>query len=184
MKTMQKFLRILVCSLLITLSLTGCERRRMSQELKEFMTKTITIPNGIVRVLGRNVQYDSKFGGKPYLVIYHGPEECSTCVLSHNYMDCSYLKKVQDSGKCEVVVIFAPSEADEDKMLDYMRAMDTDFPLYFDRYDYFSAQNPDLPIDLRMHSFLIDAEGHPVFVGNPMSSPALDKLFWQVLNKL
>ena len=157
-----KIYHFVFSTLLVSLLFVGCERSKIARELRSFMSTTVTIPDGLVKVERGNSLDDTHFGCGPFLVIYHGPEECSTCILSNNYTDCSYLKRIESTGKCEVLVIIAPHEDDTEAVLDFMRSMNNDFPLYLDQFGNFELLNRSLPVDIRFHSFLLDENRHPV----------------------
>ena len=49
----------------------------------------------------------------------------------------------------------------------------------------FFANLADSDLQLfRFHSFLLDKEGHPVFVGNPLASDRMMELFKEALESL
>ena len=43
--------------------------------------------------------------------------------------------------------------------------------------------NRDIPDDRRFHSFLIDVDGHPVYIGNPTANDELLALFDEIIEK-
>ena len=47
-----------------------------------------------------------------------------------------------------------------------------------------TEEYPGLPDDKRFHSFLLDRDGHPVFIGNPTANEQLWVLFKEVLANL
>ena len=68
-------------------------------------------------------------------------------------------------------------------MVDLMR-LNYPYALYVDIDGSFEKANPGLPDDKRFHSFLLDRDGHPVFIGNPAASEQLWMLFKEVLANL
>ncbi len=53
-------------------------------------------------------------------------------------------------------------------------------PIYLDVKGSFRKIN-HIPSNKDCHVFLIDENRKPIFVGNPLMSPELEKLFWRVL---
>lgn len=46
----------------------------------------------------------------------------------------------------------------------------------------FMHSNPSIPSESRYHCFLIDENGHPFFVGNPLAGDRIRSVFFSVLN--
>lgn len=61
-----------------------------------------------------------------------------------------------------------------------------DFPylVYVDYSGSFAETNMSIPEDNRFHSFLLNKEGRPVFVGNPLASDRMMELFKEALESL
>lgn len=47
---------------------------------------------------------------------------------------------------------------------------DLDIPIYVDVNKAFQKQNPSIPRDMRFHYFLLDNDGKPLLIGNPITS--------------
>lgn len=62
--------------------------------------------------------------------------------------------------------------------------LDFPYPVYVDFNCSFRKLNTGIPEDVRFHSFLLDKNGHPVFVGNPNANETLNHLFEKVLSGL
>lgn len=86
---------------------------------------------------------------------------------------------------CKVIILFSLTTVEE--VLDvpsHIKDLNFPFPVYIDEFGEFYRQNKDFPSDRRFHSFLVDADGHPVFIGNPLSSEKLWEVFENTLSKI
>ena len=53
--------------------------------------------------------------------------------------------------------------------------------IYIDSFNTFSKINQHIPTDQRFHSFLVDSNGKPIFVGNPLSNMRLAEIFHDII---
>ena len=171
---------IVFCIVLIT----SYGNQQLRKDMRAFMDSQIVFPNEVVmvkegRYLSTRITCD-----KPLLVLFHGKEECSSCVINHLYEDLSGIENVVKTGKCDIVILFSPVQ---DEMLDIqeqIRDLKFPFPVYVDLYGDFYRLNANFPSDKRFHSFLLGKDGHPKFVGNPFEGESLMLVFEKVLKKI
>lgn len=115
----------------------------------------------------------------PVLILYHDSLSCSMCKISH-LSDLSCVYALADSlGTFEVMSIFSPREEEYDELMKNLIYRDFEYPVYIDFSGSFRRRNECIPEEDLFHSFLIDRNGHPVFVGNPGASDDL----WNLFNK-
>ena len=132
----------------------------MRKDMRAFMDSQIVFPNEVVTIKEGRYLSTRITCAKPLLVLFHGKEECSSCVINHLY---------------------------EDEMLDIqeqIRDLKFPFPVYIDLYGDFYRLNANFPSDKRFHSFLLGKDGHPKFVGNPLEGESLMLVFEKVLKKI
>ena len=99
--------------------------------------------------------------------------------------DCLPLYELSDSiGTFRIVTIFAPRQEEYDEVIRQLMVLDFPYPVYVDFDGSFRKANPCIPEDKRFHSFLLDKEGHPVFVGDPLASDRMMELFKEALESL
>ena len=82
---------------------------------------------------------------------------------------------------------FRQEEYDEeeyDEVVKQLMILNFPYPVYVDYSCSFRKLNSFIPDDTRFHSFVIDKNGKPVFVGNPMSGQKMMDLFIQVVSNL
>ena len=80
--------------------------------------------------------------------------------------------------------IFSPSVEEYDEVLKNLIYRDFEYPVYIDFSGSFRQKNDCIPKDCLFHNFLIDSNGHPVFVGNPIASDDLWNLFNKALSSI
>ena len=59
-----------------------------------------------------------------------------------------------------------------------------DYPVFIDQYATFVHQNPNLPKNQQLHSFLLDKNNRVVLVGNPLYNPALWALYKRTIQEM
>ena len=169
-----------VC-LLPVLLLSGCAEQKTSKTLRDFMKETIVLPDDLLSIHERNVSAAPDFKATPIQVIYHDSLACSTCQITH-LTDNLGLYERADTSSFQVVTVFSPRQEEYDEVVRQLMILDFPYPIYVDFSGSFRRRNTGIPEDVRFHSFLIDKDGCPVFVGNPASSEDLWKLFDKVLS--
>lgn len=90
------------------------------------------------------------------MVIYYGKEACSECKINHLYELISRL----------------------------ILSCGFQYPLYLDTNDDFLYLNPEFPKEEIFDSILIDSEGQPIFIGNPVRSIELWNTFKSALSTI
>lgn len=166
--------------LLPLLFATACKEQKIAECLKSFRAESILIPADLQKVDGRvQSEVGDAMDGIPVLILYHDSLSCSMCQISH-LADLSDVYALADSlGTFEVMSIFSPREEEYDELMKNIVYRDFEYPVYVDFSGSFRKKNSCIPEDAIFHNFLIDRDGHPVFVGNPAASDEL----WDLLNK-
>lgn len=175
-------MRFAILILAVSLCFMACSGRyEIRHAMRKFVNADVIIPDDLVCIYDRQILPINKDSLKSLrYIIYYDSLECSSCRISH-LSDIYPIYEMADTSGFSVLTIFSPvSEDVEDIKLQLMIA-DHPVPVYVDMEGLFRRQNY-IPTDRRFHSFLIGSDGHPVFVGNPLSNSALGQLLFEVLD--
>lgn len=174
----------LVVSLFCCLGLVACTERRISRQLKEFMGQTVIIPTDMIKFFNGEQIMDWQIPEIPLMVFYHDSLSCSSCQISH-LSDIERVYELADSlGTFDVMTIFSPKAEELGDVLKKIAIRDFEYPVYVDISGSFSSARGHIPSDKRFHSFLLNQDKCPVFVGNPVNTDKLWELFMLALEKI
>lgn len=164
--------------------LTCCTNYKVGKEMRRFVESEIVVSQDLECVADRNISTGNMPDSSSVLVMYYDSTECSGCRINH-LMDLKPLYELSDSlGSFEVMTVFSPRQEEYDEVVRQLMVLDFPYPVYVDYAGEFRKANTCIPDDKRFHSFLVDRDGHPVFVGNPLASDGLWELFIKSIKSL
>ncbi len=166
--------------MLLAFSLLSCSEYRISKQLNEFRKVTITIPEDLLMVSGQSMGMLGAASDGLTLILYYDSLSCSTCQISH-LSELQHLYDFSDSLGVSVMSIFSPKPEELETVINEVRIRDFPYPVFIDGTGTFREMNRTIPADSRFHSFLLDSERHPIYVGNPSSSNQLWDLYKEVI---
>ena len=178
---MRSYIR-LICYLYLALISTSCvEQRKVRKIMSEFVETEIVIPDDLECIYKRNISGIRKDTLKPNkLIVFYDTSDCSSCRISH-LIDLYPIYDMADTSGFSVLTIFSPKPEDVKDVILQLTIADHLMPIYVDATGEFNRLNQNIPSDLRFHSFLLDENNKPIFVGNPLSSYKLLELFTETI---
>ncbi len=177
-----KKLTFILCAL--ALLSTGCSRQKIARQLKEFQKTEVVIPHELQKVESRIIGNYSPGGKTVTLVNYYDSTSCSSCRVAHLSDLIGIYELEQEYPEFQVLTIFSPQMENYDDLLAELFVSDFPYPVYVDIDAVFRKSNPQIPEDEKFHTFLIDRNMKPLFVGNPTAGKELGALFRRVLDKI
>lgn len=168
-------------SVFVSFFIVGCkrEKEKLFKMLKDFEETRITIPQDMIMIQNGELRPYDIHGETPIFIIYVSPAECSSCRISHldKYED---LFSMADSLGFLIMIILSPNEDQREYIQDLLIQARFHYPVYIDSYSEFANQNI-IPEDNRFHSFLINSDNNPIFVGDPTANDRMHVLFSAIL---
>lgn len=177
---MKRPLLYLICFLIIT---SCSDIQSIKHDLRQFRKTTINLSVSCEVVKNRNISKGVLPTGKETMIVYYDSTECNKCKINHLIDFLSLYDDADNKGTYNVVTIFAPRQEEYDEVMASLMKQDFPYPIYVDFDGSFRKANRCIPEDKRFHSFLLDKDGHPVFVGNPVSSEKMHELFKRALEE-
>lgn len=179
-----KITRVFLLLLVGLLALPGCgERTPEMKEYKQFLQSRVTLPERMTRIVqGVREEVLYKRSGRPLLVNYYGPEECSSCAVNHMRDNIKFLNMSQRDGNFDFIVVMAPPEEDREIVIERVQAMSSPLNIYIDNAYHLESLGV-IPANAALHSFLLDADGKPVFVGSPLWNESARARFQAEISK-
>ncbi len=113
-------------------------------------------------------------------VVYKDPQTCTTCEMSHLGEWGTIERKSNEIIPVKYFYIFAPSEDHHHEIESFYQSSRLLQSIYIDDKLAFEKSNPILK-NVKYHSFLMDAEGKLLFVGDPTKSESNEKNLLKVL---
>ena len=172
--------------LLVLLSLSfSCKRDNslLSSQLRAFMSTEIHYSGDALCVVKNHVK-DTTLRLANCMVIYIDSTQCHKCRID-NLGDYNSLQSYCREKGVNVVILFSPSGDNVSDLLEELLEAKYIYPVFVDQYGVFAEMNPHIPPSLNFHAFLLNEEGFPIFVGDPIyskSDKTLD-LFKRVVDK-
>ena len=151
--------------------------------MSDFMESEIVIPNEIECIYNRQVdkiKLDTLQQLK--LIVYYDSLDCSSCRISH-LSDIYPLYEMADTSNFSVLTIFSPREEDLAEVRNQIQILNPPIHIYIDSDGSFCKLNESIPSDTRFHTFLIDTNNKPVFVGNPLTNSSLAEVLRTILEE-
>ena len=174
-------------SFLIILSVfftTSCktEKGELRLLLEEFEKTQIVLPSDMIMIKEGKICPYLKRDHKDMntMVFYIGEGECSDCRISHLWDYSELFELSQETGTFEIMIIFSPIEEDISYVQDRILSTQFSYPVYLDIHSLFSELNK-LPDDIRFHTFLLDSDGYPILIGNPLNNKRIRTLFNHII---
>lgn len=162
----------------------GCARFDTRMEMRRFFKSTVEVTDTLGCIYERNMTFECIDGGMLKFIVYVVSTECSSCEM-RQIPRLKPLYELADSlGTFEVYTIFSPSQDEYNDVLEQLVFMNFEYPLYVDVFGDFQRKNTCIPVEKKYHCFLLDKEGHPVFVGNHLANADMMRLFLKVLNRI
>ena len=156
---------------------------RLRSQVKKLMASTVVLPEKVVRIAGGEVlPMPDSLREKAKLIVYIDTTECRSCRFSKIPV---YDRIISEAGSygVEVMILMANRTLTGITWTQYLSDIDLGVPIYVDEGNAFLTLNPAVDRDPRLHSVLVNRQGTPVLVGDPVLSPGIAELFWRVLKQ-
>lgn len=177
MRRFMKAARIILLLMLVILS--GCKDLRTKRTLVEFSSAPVPFPETVLKIQGTSVSSVAFPKDTMRMVYFTPPASCFTCSVLHSYELCNLFD--QQEGYM-TILLMAPKPEDLTELIASIEDSNYDFPIYVtENLDW--LETTTIPKDERFHSFLVDKEGYPIFVGDPVRSEAAGEKFEQILEQ-
>lgn len=176
--------RRIIWMVALVVTIVSCANFKIEKDLKSFMKSQLKLTDDIFLIKDRNVLMCDSCFNKPVLVMLYDSTDCSECQINHLYDKIGFYDAAEKSGHFKIMTIFSPKESEYDDIMNQLVLLNFPYPLYIDFNGSFQKENYCIPQDKRFHCFLLDVDGYPVFVGNPLYSNEMMTIFQQVLATL
>lgn len=164
--------------------IASCSRLETRREMKTFFKSTVITPETLGRIYDRNIVFDGLPKDIPMLIIYNDSTECNSCQINQVTLLEPIFELSDSLQSFKVIPIFSPSQEEYDATVEQLIMLNFKYPLYIDTFRDFGRLNDCIPENRRFHCFLINSEGKPVFIGNPIASDALKTVFIKALRDI
>ena len=164
--------------LLVLFALLSCSGNKLEKELTNFIGTEILFPENMqANLQGKDTLMS--FSHAPLkMVVWYDSIGCSSCRIQQMH---DWNEIIRYAGEnCEVfepVFIFSPKVSDLYSVNIALRMAGFEYPVYVDPGNFFHKNNPDIPSNERMHTFLIDENNKVVLVGSPLRNELLWELY-------
>lgn len=163
---------------------TGCNTIRLRTQVKKLMSSTIVLPEKVVRIDGEEVMdMPDSLREKAKLIVYVDSSECVPCRITKMPMYKSILN-IMEPNDVALVILLANRHFSGIPIVQYVSDIDLGIPIYVDLENAFMERNPAVNRDVRLHAFLVNKQGNPVLVGDPVFVPEIEELLGQVIRQL
>lgn len=164
---------------LLALTPTSCKKARLRAQLKELMGSTIVLPEKISCVYNGEVfPMPDSLRSKAKLIVYVDSSDCTGCRLSKLIQYSTFAESLQ-AWNIPFFVLMAPQKGKKEEVTELILSYDYPFPVFLDDnrvYLDINLQYTDMPSSL--YTVLVDEDCRPVLIGDPLSSDAMYKLFF------
>lgn len=163
--------------ILCTFLLEGCEEKNVIRtNLYSFMDTEVVFPDKAFLVVNGTASIAEVDRERPVLVSFFGYKDCYECEIAHLNSKYSLFELADSLQSFHPLLIFAPEEGGMRHTLHNLECEQFPFPVYV-TFDDEWIKNCGIPLDSRFHTFLLNGDNHPIFVGDPTATPALMNLF-------
>lgn len=167
--------------LLFLISSCNSTESGLRKNIRKFRECSIVVPNDMLALKGRKEINADEYINKiqPKLIIYYDSLSCNSCQVSHLFKLTALYELADSTEAFDVMTIFSQKAEEYDELMKELMIRNFYYPLFIDVDGSFRKLNQDIPEDTRFHSFLINEDSHPVFIGNPVENYDL----WNLFNK-
>ena len=163
----------------------GCrEQGNAVLESARFRHSRVALPENVLKIEKGKV--DSMFHFqplRPVMVHYYGSKECTDCAFSPMRDYLKYLDFSKKNGGFDFYVIMAPPVELRDSVVDRAAKMSLPLTILIDD-SYFLEKQESFPSSASFHTFLLDVDGRPAFIGSPFRNKSTLKKFSKRLDAL
>jgi len=144
----------------------------MNQQVSLSYNEWDVVWNGKDTILGDITKVPVK------LVVWYDSLICNSCHLNRMYNWYAITDYADSlSQRFSVVFLFTPKKGDIHRVHSKLLTEKFDYPVFTDRNSIFYEQNPIIPKNQQLHSFLLDRNNRVVLVGNPLHNHTLWALY-------
>lgn len=180
---MSKFLFGLLAA--ATLVLSSCRNEpptALSRQLNIFRNSTIVFPETMLSIGERSFIPASLHKDRPKMVFYADSSNCLSCVIARVRQYRTLIETSKKTGAFQTVFVLSPDNIDYHEISELLGERDLRETVFLDTDRTFKELNPSFPENPLFNAFLIDSEGHPILVGNPVVNNKIKSLFCNILN--
>jgi len=171
---------------IFTLLLLSCTNNRLAKDVYGFMGQEITLSMDWEAVWRGKDTVLTGFAEAPVkLVVWYDSLLCGSCEVV-NISAWSSIVTEADSllPHFKIVYLFTPKRDDFRSVNIALKADKLDYPVFIDQRGGFVKQNPKLPKNRRLHTFLLDRNNKVVMMGSPLHNPFLWDLYKKTIRQM
>lgn len=169
--------------LMLSLLIYGCTKT-LNYQVKKFIGKTIVLDKAMLKEIpGKQENINTITDSLCKIIIYIDSTECSACKISNlnKYNDIYY--SALKTKRYIPIMIFSPSSKKVFEVINLLKYSDFHHSIYIDSHHHFSNNN-SIPIDKRLHTFLVNKDNKVILLGDPTNNVALWNLYVKTINEL
>ena len=178
-------MRLLFITFIVPL-LYSCTNNRLVKEVELFTGKHIILSSDLRTVYNGKDTVLANFTEVPIkLIVWYDSLVCSSCQVSQMHEWCDIINYSDSLAQWfSIVYIFSPKYEDMDNVNMLLKVDKLSYPVFIDPNTTFVRENPELPQNNQLHSFLIDRNNKVVLIGNPLYNPSLWALYKRTIQKM
>ena len=176
----------LFISFIVPFLFISCTDKRVEKDLKRIMGQQITLSSDWSTIFEGKDTVLTSFTDVPIkLVIWYDSFSCGACEASKMSMWRNMVAYADSLAQWfSIIYLFSPRKIDLYRVIMTLKAEEFNYPVFIDQTADFVKQNPNLPPNPQLHSFLLDKNNRVVLVGNPLYNPSLWALYKRTIQTM
>ncbi len=177
--------RILLNFACLLLCFTACTELGLAIKIHKVKLNKIILPEVLLCIdNGSESLVHEKDETYAQYIVYIDSSECKTCILTHPEQFEALYQLQGAHGFFDIKIILSPGTEYLSEIVEEIRNLNLRFPVFLDIENEFNKSNAFLPDDSRFHSFLLDKQMRPIFVGSPFANKNAKALFEKKLHEV
>lgn len=179
---MSSSIRFILFFLPVVIALSGCGNvSRVYDDIKRLKEQPINMDVSLMMNLSKNHDLNEK--SELTFVEYFDSTECTPCAISRLYLWDLFINKHKEyNDMVKYVFIFTAFDT-IDIAIDNYIINNQLISGYWDSCGSFIKNNPHIPQNTKMHSFLLDQNNMITLIGNPLFNNKIEKLLNKIVRK-
>jgi len=176
---------VFILLVIVLTSISCSDKAKITEAIKKLQSQPIVLPTDEMKIVRTRDSLFRDFShAELKLVVYSDSSECTPCAINRMYEweDIIALDTIY-SGRIKFYFIFSPNYKDLRSITRNLKAGVLFYPSFIDKLGFFLKNNPNIPKDRRLHSFLLDKKNNVILVGNPNKNESIKKIFIKEVKK-